>query len=65
MKTNKMPANGEYLSWDPERIQEYDQWIDLEVELKRAGWLKPQTERKLEEAVTTIRNRIIQRTNKF
>jgi len=65
MKTNKMPANGEYLSWDPERIQEYDQWIDLEVELKRSGWLKPQTERKLEEAVTTIRNRIIQRTNRF
>ncbi len=65
MKTSKMPANGEYLSWDPERIQEYDQWIELEVELKRSGWLKPQTERKLEQAVTTIRNRLIQRGRRF
>jgi hypothetical protein len=61
MKINKMPANGEYLSWDPERIQEYDQWIELEIELKRTSWLKPQTQRKLENAVSTIRNRIIQK----
>jgi len=65
MKANKMPANDEYLSWDPERLQEYDQWIELEVELKQSAWLKPQTQKKLQQAVATIRNRLIQTGKRY
>ncbi len=30
MKSNQMPANVKFLNWDPEAIEEYQQWVKLE-----------------------------------
>ncbi len=65
MNVKKMPANGEYLSWDPESLQDYDQWIDLEAELKRKQKYYHIPQGNLARAVSAIRGRLISHGKKF
>ncbi len=57
MKTEKMPANAKLLNWDPEALDEYQQWIQLGRVLQReqkAKYLRKQQQQRIHVAMKRI-----------